>query len=140
LRDKITGRLRVVRREAHAPGVEPLARAVRDAMDAADNMTPAEAARLTGLKPQHISQILNRTEPYGRLPTISTQQALAKIPGLSAERIARAIFDSTGQPAPTPPDMAQAGSSALRRSVHGLVDQIAEEDLARALKVLSALL
>lgn len=136
LRDKITGRLRVVDRRAHPPGMEPLARTVRDAMDAA-GLSQAEVAELTKLSPQHIQQIVSRRENYTRPPKIETLQALARIPNLSIEMIAEAVAESTGMPRP-------AGlvveMTPLRRSVHTVVDKIPEDELARALQILTALL
>jgi transcriptional regulator with XRE-family HTH domain len=130
--------LRMARSQAHAPGVEPLAQLVRQAMDAA-GYNQADVARLTGLNAQHVEQIVNRTEPYGRAPTVKTQQALAKIPGLSIEDIAEAILRSTGQPLPT---LAEFGATMTptRRNLHAVVDKLPEAELNRALQILVALI
>jgi transcriptional regulator with XRE-family HTH domain len=132
-------RLRVVdhRRDPVIMG-EPLARAVRSALDAL-GWKPADAARATGLSSQHLSQILNRKKPYGsRPPSASTQQALEKIPGLSHLDIARALGESTGigrlDGQTTAVEM-----TATRRAVHNLVDKLSEEQLPRALQVLIAM-
>lgn len=110
---------------------------VRQAMDAA-GMSNADAARTTGLSDQHISQILNRQKRYtsGRLPTAETQQQLAKLPGLSLEDIQRALAKSAGIKWATV-DAPQA--SGLRRNVHNLIDEFADDQLARVLQVLLAL-
>lgn len=130
--------LRMAEGRSHSPGMEPLARAVRDAMDAA-GLDQADVVERTGLTRQHVSQIVNRTQGYGRAPNIATLQALAKIPGLSLQMIADAVARSTGQPRP-PADALAPVWSPLRRSVHAVVDKIAEEDLPRALQILVALL
>lgn len=106
-------------------------------MDAA-GLRVADVAEITGLNRQHVSQITNRAEPYTREPTIKTMQALAKIPGLSVERIALAVAQSTGRPLPVGQELPTI--TPLRRSVHAVVDKIAEDDLPRALQILTALL
>lgn len=121
----------------HRVGMEPLARLVREAMNV-EGLRVADVARLTELNRQHVSQIINRATPYQREPDINTMQALARIPGLSIERIAEAVAMSTGRPLPTAPEM--PGWTPLRRSVHAVVDKIAEDELPRALQVLTALL
>lgn len=124
-------------RGPHRVGMEPLALLVREAMDAA-GLRVADVSRLTGLNRQHVSQIANRADPYTREPSIDTMQKLALIPGLSIERIARAVAESTGRPIPSAPEL--PAYSPLRRSVHAVVDKIPEDDLPRALQILTALL
>lgn len=138
MRRQDRGHLRMARVEAHAPGVEPLAQLIRQAMDAA-GYNQADVARLTGLHPQLVSQIVNRTKPYGRAPKVETQQALAKIPGLSIKDVAEAILRSTGQPLP---ELAEFGATmtATRRNLHAVVDKIPEGELNRALQILVALI
>jgi len=128
----------MVRGRAHHPGMEPLARVVRDAMDAA-GLTQSDVERMTGLDRRHISQIVNRKQNYTRPPSIETLQALAKIPGLDITTIADAIARSTGMPRP-PVDELAPKMTPLRVSVHAVVDKIPEDDLARALQILTALL
>lgn len=128
----------MARTEAHAPGVEPLAQLVRQAMDAA-GYNQADVVRLTGLKSQHVEQIVNRIQPYGRAPRVDTQQALAKIPGLSITDIAEAILRSTGQPLPELPEFGTS-MTAARRNLHAVVDKIPESELHRALQILVALI
>lgn len=137
LRDRRKRHLRMANAGPHRVGMEPLARLVREAMDAAD-LRVSDVARLTGLHRQHVSQIVNRAEPYTREPEIETMQALALIPGLSIERIALAVAESTGRPLPSAPDLPTM--TPMRRSVHAVVDKIAEDDLPRALQILTALL
>jgi len=122
---------------AHPPGMEPLARLLREHMEH-EGLRVSDLAKATGLDRRHVSGIVNKKTPYKREPEIATMQALAKVPGLSIERIARAVAESTGRPVPPPP--AAQSMSALRMSVHGIVDQLAEDDLPRAMKMLAALL
>lgn len=138
MREQDRARLRVARAGSHPPGVEPLAAVVREAMDAA-GLSQSDVERITELDRRHISQIVNRAKNYTRPPTIDTMQALARIPGLSIETVADAVFRSTGQPRPS---VAIDGASMtpLRRSVHAVVDKIPEDDLTRALQILIALL
>jgi transcriptional regulator with XRE-family HTH domain len=118
--------------------MEPLASLIREAIDA-EGLSQADVMRLTGLKRQHLSQLLNRRERYrSRPPKTETLQALAKVPGLSIERIADAVAESTGMPRPNVDYSAQ--QTPLRRSVHSVVDKIPEGELNRALQVLVALL
>jgi transcriptional regulator with XRE-family HTH domain len=124
--------------QAHPPGVEPLAQVVRDVMDAR-GYNQAELAKWTGLKPQHIEQIVNRTKPYGRAPRVDTQEALARIPGLSIEAIAEAVLRSTGQPLP-PARPEGAEMSVKRRSLHSIVDKLPDDELDRAMDLLITLL
>lgn len=137
MRDKGKRHLRVADRGKHRVGMEPLARLVREAMDA-EGLRVTDVARLTELSRQHVSQIVNRAEHYTREPEIETMQALAKIPGLSIAAIAEAVAESTGRPLPAAPEL--PGWTPLRRSVHAVVDKIAEDDLPRALQILTALL
>ena len=137
MRDKRKRHLRMAERRAHFVGMEPLARLVREAMDAG-GLRVTDVARITGLNRQLVSQIANRSEPYLREPEIKTMQALAKVPGLSIEAIALAVAQSTGRPLPTTPDF--PAMTPMRRSVHAIVDKIAEDDLPRALQILTALL
>lgn len=129
--------MRMADHEPHRVGMEPLARLVREAMDV-EGLRVADVARTTGLNRQHVSQIVNRAERYRDEPKIETMQALARIPGLSIERIAEAVAASVGRPLPTAPEA--PGWTPLRRSVHAVVDKIDEDELPRALQVLTALL
>lgn len=122
---------------AQRVGMEPLARLLRECMDA-QGFTVADLARFTNLDRRHVSQIVNRSDPYKREPSIETMQKLAEIPGLSIDRIALAIAESTGRPVGRPVDIAPI--SPMRRSAHGMIDQIAEEELPRVLKYLATML
>lgn len=137
MRDRGKRHLRMADHGPHRVGMEPLARLVREAMDV-EGLRITDVARITGLYRQHVSQIVNRAENYRDEPKIETMQALAKIPGLTIERIAEAVAQSTGRPLPAAPELPTM--TPLRRSVHAVVDKIAEEDLARALHVLTAFL
>lgn len=128
----------MARGQAQPPGVEPLAQLVRDAMDAS-GYTQADVARMTQLSSQLVEQIVNRTKPYGRAPAIKTQQALARIPGLSIESIAEAVLRSTGQPLPALPEHA-GDMTPARRNLHAVVDKLPESELDRALQILIALI
>lgn len=125
-------------RGPHRVGMEPLARLIRERMDV-EGLRVADVARITGLDRRHVSQMINRSEPYVDGPQIDTMQQLAKVPGLDITEIARAVAESTGQPVPTPAaDLAPM--TPLRRSVHAVVDKIGEDELPRALQILTALL
>lgn len=137
MRDKQDRHLRMADHRAHRVGMEPLARLVNEAMEVA-GLRNADVEQMTGLDRRHVSQIANRRVPYKREPDIATMQALAKIPGLSIERIAEAVAQSTGRPLPAAPELVVL--SPLRRSVHAIVDKIDEGDLPRALQILTALL
>lgn len=136
MRARDFGHLRAVRNGSHPSPMrgEPLAVLVRGALDAA-GITPAEAARLTGLSTQHISQILNRRQRYNRPPTIATMQKLAKLPGLSLTDVQRAVAESAR--------IATAAEgesiSPVRRSAHAMIEEFAEDELPRVLQVLLAL-
>lgn len=120
---------------AHIRYVEPLSKAVKAALDAA-GMTPADATRVTGLSSQLLSQILNRRERYTRPPKIDTMQKLARIPGLTITDVARAVSISVGYPLPA--EVTGEATSALRRSVHNVIDDFPEEHLSGVLQVLLA--
>lgn len=117
--------------------MEPLARLIREVMDA-EGLRVSDMETITGLDRRHLSQIVNRAEPYKREPEIDTMLALAKIPGLSLEQIAEAVARSTGRPLPAAPDPRPL--TPMRRSVYAVIDKIPEEDLPRALQILTALL
>jgi hypothetical protein len=121
-------------------GSEPLARCVQQALDAL-GWRPADAMRATGLSSQLLSQILNRSKPYGdRPPKTSTLQALAEIPGLSMLDVTRAVGESMGIAARPPGEhMIEVDWSPSRRSLHNLIDKLPEDDLPRALQVLLAM-
>lgn len=121
---------------AHIRYVEPLRKAVQEALDAA-GMTAAEAAKLTGQSSQYISQVLNRKDRYTRPPTIKKMQALAKIPGLSIEDIVRAVSLSLGYPIQA--SITDEARTGIRLSVHNVVDEFEEEHLSGVLQVLLAL-
>lgn len=136
MRDKITGGLRVVRREAHPPGMEPLAQLIRDAMDA-EGLSQADVVRITKLKRQHVSQLLNRRVPYTtRPPTIETLTALELIKGLTARSIAEAVARSTGIGVTTE----EAKASANLRTARALLEKFPEDQLPRVVQVLIAML
>lgn len=122
---------------AHAPGVEPLARLIRAARDAA-GLNDADLARITGLSTQHVSQIVNRQKNYTRPPTVDTLQALQKIPGLSQPDILRAVQESTGLGVSSA--AAQVKWTGARRSAHNLIDRFPESRLPGVVQILSALL
>lgn len=114
--------------------VEPLARLLRAVRDAA-GLKDADIARLTGLNPQHVSQLVNRLEPYKAAPLIRTQQALARIPGLDLSEIAAAIQESTG----TQTRVVDDTMSRARKHAHSMIDDFSEDELPRVLQVLLAL-
>lgn len=122
---------------AHAPGVEPLARLIRAARDAA-GLNDADLARVTGLSTQHISQLVNRPKNYTRPPKAQTLQALQRIPGLSQADILRAVQESTGLGVSG--KTAQVKWTGARRSAHNLVDRFPEGRLSSVVQILSALL
>lgn len=136
MRDNEPRRLRMARAAAHPPGMEPVARVVREAMDAA-GMNQAAAAKATGLKPQHIEQIVNRKKPYStRPPKIETLQALAKLPGLTRRALDAAVAESTGIGVVIEVEPI----SSARRSAHALVDKFPEDQLPRVVQILITLL
>lgn len=137
MRAKAKRHLRMADLGMQRVGMEPLARLVREAMKV-EELRVTDVTRLTGLNRQHVSQIINRAAPYQREPEIETMQALARIPGLTVERVAEAVAQSTGRPLPTAPEL--PGWTPLRRSVHAVVDKIAEDDLPNALTLLTTLL
>lgn len=137
--DKRQRRLRVADLEAHAGGVEPLARCVQQALDAL-GWKAADACRATGLSSQLMSQILHRQKPYGdRPPKVSTLQALEKIPGLSNLDILRAVGESTGIGRPPGQAPYIVEWTATRRAVHNIIDKLPEEQLPKAAQLLMVL-
>jgi len=122
---------------AHAPGVEPLARLVRAARDAA-GLVDADLARITGLSTQHVSQIVNHEKRYSRPPTARTLQALQKIPGLSQADILRAVQESSGLGVSS--KTAPVKWTGARRSAHNLIDRFPESALPSVVQILGALL
>lgn len=126
-------RLRLAVRIGNAPGVEPLAKLLRGTLDA-QGLTPADAARITGLSSQLMSQLLNRPTRYARNPPApETQESLAKLPGLMLEDVQEAIIESLGWKAP--PKVEQ---DPLRRAMHAIIDQVPDAELPRVLDVLTA--
>ena len=119
-------------------GREPLARLVQSALDA-QGWKPAQAAEVTGLSRQHISQILSRRDRYTRPPKPETIQALAKIPGLSQYDVLSAVGTSIGV-AGQDGQVFEVEWSANRRTVHNVVDKIPEDQLPRVLQILIAML
>lgn len=116
---------------------EPLARLIYEAM-LAGGYTQAELARITGLRPQHISQIINRRQRYRphALPNNDTMQRLARIPGVTVLDVTRAVRESADLlDAAVPTEM----MTGLRRNVHNLVDEFTDGQLAGVLQVLLAL-
>lgn len=103
-------------------------------MDAA-GLSQADVARLTGLSSQLVSQLVNRKQNYSpnRPPEIDTLQRLERIPGLSQQRIAQAVAESMGTVPPAPEE------TPLRATVRGILDQLPEEKLASAMKLLLTL-
>lgn len=121
---------------AHIRYVEPLRKAVQEALDAA-GMSAADAERVTGLSSQYLSQLLKRDKRYTRPPAIEKMQALAKIPGLGITDVVRAVSLSLGYPIPA--TITDGATTGIRRSVHNLVDEFDEEHLSGVLQVLLAL-
>jgi transcriptional regulator with XRE-family HTH domain len=102
----------------------------------AEGLRVSDVARITGLSRQYVSQVVNRVKPYGRAPAPEKLQALAKIPGLSLDDIAKAVAESTGQPLPSADALTATEMTPLRRHVHTVVDKIPEQRLDHLLQVL----
>lgn len=120
----------------HAVVFEPLAVAIRQAMDAS-GISQAEVCRITGLSKQTVGNLVNRRKPYRRQPPRpETQQALAAIPGLSIGVVQQAVARSLGMAIRD--DRPEA--SQLRQSAHNIVDQIPEGELQRVVQILAAMI
>ena len=124
---------------SHIRYVEPLAKLVTDALRAA-GWSHAEAARHTGLSRSYIGQVANRKKRYspGRTPSNEKIEGLARIPGLSKQDIATALYQSTGTPMPRPLRVVGDEVSPVRKSVENYVADFPDEYLPGLLQVLIA--